>query len=580
MKKVIFIFIAVILAMPNIGLATNPPADCDDNLITPVVSATENSDSVTLSWEEINHEDLNGYKVVISENDSTPVYPSNGYLKWITDTSVTSQVIDNSSSYHSGDFGGYLESGVEYYFSVTAVYGCGEKIAGNVIHMNYPGDSPAAYPGFDMPLDKTSYDINDTVYLTLNSYDSSQPYNVKLYGRMNVVGEDYEKFLIKSNITVTDSTVVEFTLEQFKTEHNDQYEYGLILCSSTNGCIMGSTNATSINIENYDYDEDDDDTSNVAPPTPVVSLTSSSDGVLVSWEKIDDNRFNGYKVVASKNNTKPAYPGDGYLKYITDDDTTSYLIDNSSTYRNGDFGSWFKPGEEYYFSITALYTTSKVAGNAIQATYNGNEGHALGHKEPLLEMERKAQLLLNKELGDILAELQELRSIVKEQQNEIKYLHSLIADVADVAQSVKDTINQFITYGVDDNTKNLGEGERAAVIHSYKAAFGKLPESEGEMTDAIKIANGRWPSQTNEASENRAKVEFKKIYLRNANMGQPNDNAAVTVMAYGLRQQAENRNLESEKQGIKTFQYIYGYLPNSTEDWNIMQSITYSGATR
>ena len=63
-------------------------------------------------------------------------------------------------------------------------------------------------------------------------------------------------------------------------------------------------------------------------------------------------------------------------------------------------------------------------------------------------------------------------------------------------------------------------------------------------------------------------------------MNNPNDNAAVTVMTYGLRQKAENRNLSSEKQGIKTFEHIYGYHPNSTEDWNIMQAITYSGATR
>ena len=28
-------------------------------------------------------------------------------------------------------------------------------------------------------------------------------------------------------------------------------------------------------------------------------------------------------------------------------------------------------------------------------------------------------------------------------------------------------VNAFIAYGVDDNTKRLGEGERASVINSY-----------------------------------------------------------------------------------------------------------------
>ena len=169
---------------------------------------------------------------------------------------------------------------------------------------------------------------------------------------------------------------------------------------------------------------------------------------------------------------------------------------------------------------------------------------------------------------------------IAEQENEIKYLRSLMSDMHELTQGVKDTLNQFITYGVDANTQKLGEGERAAVIHSYKSAFNKLPETEDEVADAIKIANGRWPSKTNEVAEARGKKEFKTIYLRDANMNNPNDNAAVTVMTYGLRQKAENRNLDSEREGIKTFKYIYGSTPDSTEDWNIMQAITYSGATR
>jgi len=51
-------------------------------------------------------------------------------------------------------------------------------------------------------------------------------------------------------------------------------------------------------------------------------------------------------------------------------------------------------------------------------------------------------------------------------------------------------------------------------------------------------------------------------------------------MAYGLRQKAENRNLNSEKAGIKIFKNIFGVVPKTTEDWNAMQAITYSGATR
>ena len=486
MKKLIFTFIAVVLALPNISLAVYDDGDadnCDTNsYIAPVASAVENDNTIALSWGEIDHDNLAGYKVVISKEDETPVYPANGYLKWITNTSITTQTVDNSSPYYNGDFGSYLEEGEDYYFSITGVYDCGgtrTSVAGNVIHLSYPGNS----------------------------------------------------------------------------SNND------------------------------DDDDEDDDTSNVAPPTPVVSVTSSPEGILLSWDKIDDHRFNGYKVVASKSATKPAYPANGYLKYITDDDTTSYLINNSSAYRNGDFGSYFKIDEEYYFSITALYTTGKVAGNAIMETYEGPEHDTPEPKpdvivDPIVDMRKKAQLLQNSELGDILDELQELRDIIKEQEHEIKYLRSLVTDLSAIAQEVRDNLTQFITYGVDKNTQKMGAGERASVIHSYKAAFGKLPEGEDEMTDVIKIANGRWPSKTNEAAENKAKVAFKKIYLREADMSHPNDNAAITLMAYGLKQRAENRNLKSEEQGINTFKYIYGHLPDTTEEWNIMQAITYSGATR
>ena len=156
----------------------------------------------------------------------------------------------------------------------------------------------------------------------------------------------------------------------------------------------------------------------------------------------------------------------------------------------------------------------------------------------------------------------------------------MVKNVQDLSEKAQAAINNFITYGVDKNTEKLGAGERAAVMNSYKAAFDKLPENETELADAIKIANGRWPSLTNRNAESKAKEQFQKTYKRIADMNNANDNAAITIMAYGLRQKAENRNLNSERQGIITFKKIYGRTPRSTEDWNIMQAVTYSGSSR
>jgi hypothetical protein len=196
------------------------------------------------------------------------------------------------------------------------------------------------------------------------------------------------------------------------------------------------------------------------------------------------------------------------------------------------------------------------------------------------KMKEKAKKLKENNLEDILVELKELRNVVKEQRNKINHLEKLLEGVGDISDDMQNSINNFITYGVDGNTKNLGEGERAAVMYSFKKAFGRLPENEDDLTDAIKIANGRWPSNINEDAETRAKSVFEAIYKREADMENPKDAAAIKIMAYGLRQRAENRNLNSEKNGIAIFNSIFKKLPTTTEDWNIMQAITYSGASR
>ncbi|MFW5888573.1 MAG: Kazal-type serine protease inhibitor domain-containing protein [Patescibacteria group bacterium] len=161
-----------------------------------------------------------------------------------------------------------------------------------------------------------------------------------------------------------------------------------------------------------------------------------------------------------------------------------------------------------------------------------------------------------------------------------KHLGKVEEKLQQLNERARDAIDVFVGYGVDENTKGLGAGERAAVVHSFKGAFDKLPESEEEVEDMVKIANGRWPGNRNPKAEERAEERFQEIYDRTPNIENPNDNAAVTVMAYGLRQRAENRNLNSEEKGIEIFENIFGHAPQNTEEWNAMQAITYSGAAK
>lgn len=149
---------------------------------------------------------------------------------------------------------------------------------------------------------------------------------------------------------------------------------------------------------------------------------------------------------------------------------------------------------------------------------------------------------------------------------------------SDLAEKERYAVAYYIHYGTQ-TTKWLGAGERTGVVNSYRSAFGRLPRTDSEWQDVIKIANGRWPDERSQAAELNAKTQyFVAVYKRMPNMDNTNDNAAVTVIAYGLR--PADRNMDSETQAISIFRTIYGYTPESAVDWDIVRSIAYSGATR
>ena len=99
--------------------------------------AIENG-KIRLDWNVITNPCLQGYKVVISKNNPNPKYPDDGYLFWITDRNRNYSIISSTDHYNGGDFGGYLQPGQKYYFSITAVYS-DTKVAGTVVDLVYPG---------------------------------------------------------------------------------------------------------------------------------------------------------------------------------------------------------------------------------------------------------------------------------------------------------------------------------------------------------------------------------------------------------------------------------------------------------
>jgi hypothetical protein len=186
------------------------------------------------------------------------------------------------------------------------------------------------------------------------------------------------------------------------------------------------------------------------------------------------------------------------------------------------------------------------------------------------------------------ADVDDIVSMVGEKRNvdlEIDVVNKYLTEIGAIAESKEEAatsywqlmILNFITYGTP-STQILGQGERAGAVNSYRQAFGKLPKTEDEWLDVIKISNGRWPGEKNNEAEERARTNFNIVYLRNPDRNNPHDDAAITVMAYGLR--PTNRNLNSEKAAIKIFKNIYGYNPEKATAWDVVRAIAYSGAVR
>ena len=233
----------------------------------------------------------------------------------------------------------------------------------------------------------------------------------------------------------------------------------------------------------------------------VDAIVLEGEGSKIKW-KVDGFSKSGFKVVWSMNEN-PTYPTRSGDKYHY----------RSNPNANSDFIVPFSGNGAYYVRVCE-YLGGKcgVYSNEIKVELVNAKEKSV---KQIADIRDKANDLYNNKLDVLLAEIRELRSVVKEQQVQLHHLIRLKDGLSQtISSAVEAAIKNFITYGVDDNTKRLGEGERAAVMYSYKDAFGKLPETEDELEDAIKIANGRWPGIMNNKAEARAKAQFEKIYLR------------------------------------------------------------------
>ncbi|NIA18328.1 MAG: hypothetical protein GWO79_00380 [Actinobacteria bacterium] len=313
-----------------------------------------------------------------------------------------------------------------------------------------------------------------------------------------------------------------------------------------------------------------DTTDIISPTQPNNCQAEPADGqVVLSWTNPADSDFNGVLVIR-KEGVAPTSKDDGVVVYQgAAEKYTDINVDNGVTYHYGIFAYDEDDNYSEVLTVSAQPKEDEPSETITAKPCPVDITNFYGAEKEVVECvsRREAQEIYNRDeytsLDDVTLPIYE--KIIRSNEE-------------DISQQVKYSIAAFIHYGTSA-TKILGAGERAGVVNSYRSVFNKFPRTESGWQDVIKIANGRWPDERNEQAEEATKNEiFKKIYLRDPDMDNPNDDAAVTVITYGLR--PANRNMDSEKAGINIFKAIYGYNPESAVDWDIVRAIAYSGATR
>lgn len=119
------------------GTATDDGNTNTESYIATTIRGSISGTAVNLNWNKIDRSKLDGYKVMYSFTDSSPVYGDGHdgcrYYAFITDANTSSITISNVTTLY-----GY-EPGKTCYFSITALYdGHAVKKAGNAIGLVMP----------------------------------------------------------------------------------------------------------------------------------------------------------------------------------------------------------------------------------------------------------------------------------------------------------------------------------------------------------------------------------------------------------------------------------------------------------
>lgn len=337
-------------------------------------------DTAFLKWDKIKHKDFESYKLVVSRYDSTPSYPTNGALRSFDEREVTRFQVRKGQEVAESDFV-KIEPGVQYYVAITTVYTEGKRTS-NAISFKIENSPEPEYirPSLNIENKGNEAELKWTrvkhpnfkyykVVVSQNDKTPEYPEN----GYMFVISNPDEKDIdIHLGDEASESDFGKIVANQlYYISITAVYEDKKITSNVVEMLLTGDEDEVDDIDEDDDFDADDDfdddDYDDESYVKPILNIEIQDSRVKLNWTRVNHSDFEGYKVVVSKNNTSPSYPVDGYMKYITDKESNSYVIELGDAPNNGDFDR-IEKNVTYHVSITVIYDDKRVTSLPVTFT--------------------------------------------------------------------------------------------------------------------------------------------------------------------------------------------------------------------
>jgi len=136
------------------------------------------------------------------------------------------------------------------------------------------------------------------------------------------------------------------------------------------------------------------------------------------------------------------------------------------------------------------------------------------------------------------------------------------------------TIGNFVAYGISAETKNLGAGERRALVRDY---FETVGSADVRWDDMQRLAAGQKPLGRNLTKEQANLGAVLAVYVKLVghvpNFQIPKEDLAWNTLMYRIR---FPRDLNKERSGISKFQALYGRNPSTPLEWAAVRAWGYA----